>query len=257
MNVYGEFYPRPLTPLENNLVLWVLPERSAGYAPYREFVGSASVIGQGRRGEGEIILGTPGDLPDLDSPLPPVVSFGVAAADDDEISVTVREILDTQMSVEIVGRRNDRVPPGARIERRWTYAQWQPGRPCPQCGRPAREVEVARAVTPARPVVLAICAADRRLWIYDGPTAVCRPVPVTNYYNELMLLKKIRDPETALVSSKLFERLGEFSSADLATAFVAYNRLKTKIELPAAAGTGMPGRGRGFAERLLALIFRR
>ena len=255
MSAPGESYPRPLTPMENNLVLWVLPEGSEGYAPYREFVGRASVIGQGRRGEGEIILGRPGDRPDLDSPLPPVVSHGVAAADGDEISVTVREIVEGQMSVEIVGRRNDRVPPGALIDKRWTYARWQPGLPCPQCGRPAREVEIARAGADARPAVLATCAADRRIWIYGGKTSVCRPVPVTNYYNELMLLKKIRDPDTALVSARLFDHLDGYSSADLASAFVAYNRVRTKIELPGTAA-GAPGQGRGVVRRFLSLFSR-
>jgi hypothetical protein len=249
----GSPYPRQLTPLEKDLALWVLPEGSAGYAPYREFIGRSMVIAQGRRGEGEIILGAPGDRPDLESPLPSVVSFGVAAADDDEVSVTVREILDGQMSVEIVGRRNDRVSPGARIERKWTYASWRPGLACPQCGARAREVGLGRPAAAGQPSVLAICAADRRLWVYDAAAAVCRPVPVTGFYNELMLLKKVRDPGTALVSSRLFERPGDFSDAELASAFAAYNRIRTKIDLP---GAGAPERRPGRAGRLLGLIFR-
>jgi len=125
---------------------------AAGYAPYRTFITRSSVIGQGRRGEGEVILGTPGDRPDIESPLPAVVSFGVAAADGDEVSVTVREILEGQMSVEVVGRRSDRVAPGARIEKRWTYAQWRPGLSCPQCGRPVRNPAMcSRCHSPLRP----------------------------------------------------------------------------------------------------------
>jgi len=181
MNPDADSYPRPLTPIEQELVDWVLPAGAAGYAPYRAFIANSSVIGAGRRGEGEVILGTPGDVPDLESPLPPVVSYGVASAGGDEVSVTVREIVDGQMSVEVVGRREDRVAPGARIERRWTYAEWLPGAPCPQCGRPAREVDVVPPESDGRRIVLALCATDRRIWIRDGATGLCRPVPVTNY----------------------------------------------------------------------------
>ncbi len=256
MSDHGDSYPRALTPLERELILWVLPSGSAGYGPYLDFIAGASVIGQGRRGEGEIILGAPGDHPDVESPLPPVVSFGVGRTEDDDVSVTVREILEAQMSVEIVGRKRDRVSPGARIEKLWTYAQWVPGRPCPQCGRPAREVEIAPGGPVGRPAVLAICAADHRLWIYDGPTGVCRPMPVTNYYNELMLFKSIRDPETALVSSRLFEHLDGYSDADLAAAFVAYNRVKSKIDLRGRTN-GEYERARGVAGRLMDFLFRR
>ncbi len=252
MSVQESPYPRPLTPLESELISWVLPDDSTGYATYRDFISRSMVIGQGRRGEGEIILGSPGDRPDLDPPLPPVISFGAASTDGDDISVTVREIFEGQMSVEIVGRKTDRVPPDARITERWTYARWRPGNPCPQCARPAREIIVLPG---PQPVVLTICAADRRLWIYDGPNAICRPIPVTNYYNELMLLKRIRDPKIALVSSKLFERLADHSDEELASAFAAYNRVKNKLELP-AAGAGGSGRRRGLARRFLGFLTR-
>jgi hypothetical protein len=246
----AESYPRPLTPTEQELVEWVLPADAAGYAPYRGFIAEASVIGRGRRGEGEIILGAPGDVPDLDAPLPPVVSFGSATADGDEVSVTVREIVDGQMSVEVVGRREDRVAPTARIELGWTYARWRPGSPCPQCGRPAREADVVPPDPAGRRIVLALCATDRRIWIHDGVTGVCRPVPVTNYYNELMIHKQVRDPAIALPGAKLFERLGDHSDADLAAAFVRYNRVRAKVGLP-GAGPGGGGRPKGPLGRLM------
>jgi hypothetical protein len=253
MNPDAESYPRPLTPTEQQLVEWVLPASAGGYAPYRAFVAKAAVIGTGRRGEGEIILGTPGDTPDLDAPLPAVVSFGVAEAGGDEVSVTVREIVEGQMSVEVVGRREDRVAPGVRVERRWTYAEWRPGSPCPQCGRPAREVDVVPPDADGRRIVLALCAADRRIWIHDGVTGMCRPVPVTNYYNELMLHKQVRDPAIALSAAKLFESPGDHSNADLAAAFVAYNRVRTKVGLP-DAGPGPGGLRRGLLGRLRDIL---
>jgi hypothetical protein len=249
-------YPRGLTDLERELVLWVLPATSAGYAPYRELISHSMVIGEGRRGEGELIVGAAGEAPDLESPLQPVVSFGIAETVDDSVSVTVREIFGGQLSVEIVGRRRDRIPAGARLVRRWTYAEWLPGRPCPQCGARAREVEIVRAGAGAGPAVLAICPADRRLWVYDGPSGICRPVPVTNYYNELMLRRQIRDPATALDSSKLFGGLGDYTDADLSAAFLAYNRFRTKIGIPAESGEAGAART-GIIGRVFGYIFRR
>jgi hypothetical protein len=84
----------------------------------------------------------------------------------------------------------------------------------------------------------------------------CRPVPVTNYYNELMLLKQIRDPEIALSSRKLFERLDEYSDTDLANAFLAYNRLRTKIAPGVSAPSGSGG-GRRIGTTLKKIFFGR
>lgn len=242
-------YPRALTDLERELILRVLPGGSAGYARHREFIAAAAVIGQGRRGEGEIILGDRGDMPDLEAPLPPVFAYGVARSGDEDISVTVREILDGQLSAEIVGRKSDRVAPGSRIDSFWTYSDWRPGNPCPQCGGKPREAVISEddGGTPGQ--ALGICRADRRLWIFDGGPMTCRPMPVTNYHNELMLLKHIRDPEIALVSAKLFELLDDYSDGDLVNAFRAYNRISAKID-PGGSSPEDSGAVRGIGKRL-------
>ncbi len=252
MTGQGGPYPRSLTDLENDLINRVLPDGAPGHGPHREFIAGAVVIGQGRRGEGEIIMGTRGDLPDTDAPLPPVFAYGVAGSGpphNEEISVTVREIADGQLSIEIVGRKNDRVDPGTRIESFWSYSQWRPGSPCPQCGLRAREAVVSEGKGGSPGQVLGICRADRRLWIFDGRSLTCRPVPVTNYYNELMLLKQIRDPEIALSSVNLFDRLGEYGDRDLTAAFHAYNRIRTKVGPVAEAPAGH-GRSGGFGRKL-------
>jgi hypothetical protein len=249
MTTPGQPYPRALTDFEGGLIDRVLPAGAPGYAPHREFIAGALVIGQGRRGEGEIILGERGDTPDIESPLPAVFAYGVARSGSEEIFVTVREIRDGQLPVEIVGRLTDRVDPRSPIDSFWTYSDWRPGMPCRQCGGPVREAVVSRDDA-GRPVqVLGICRADRRLWIFDGTPMTCRPIPVTNYYNELMLLKQIRDPGIALVSGKLFERLDGYDDGDLAGAFLAYNRIRTKISTGESTIAG-PVSGRGFGATL-------
>lgn len=230
-------YPRTLTPQERSLVEWVLPAGVRAYLAYREFLAEAVVIGQGRRGEGEIILGRSGALPDFGSPLAPVLSFGTVEIPGDEVTVTVREMADGQVSVEIVGRRTDAVPAIETVIRRWTYAEWRPGGTCPQCGSGVREVRIpAGGGGSGELPTLAVCPADRRLWIHDAVTGACRPIPLTNYYNELMLLREVRDPAVALDGSRFFADLPGYSDADLAGAFLRYNRLMTKIPGPGPSG---------------------
>jgi len=180
------------------------------------------VIGSGRRGEGTIILGSPDQAPDIDAPLPSVVAFGVVQNTRGLCSISVREELAGQIEAEIVD------PSDAAEIRRWTYSTWNPVDRCPQCERPVRTV---RMLTEAgRDITLAICAQDRRLWVHEGRTGICRPVPVTLFYSELMRRTGVRAPEVALRSDRLFEALAEFQDDALTIAFAAYNRVRAKVD---------------------------
>ncbi len=222
-------YPRPLTSRERAWLRWILPAERSGYGRYREFVDSAVVIGEGRRGIGEIILGVQGDVPDLSAPLPPVIAYGVVETDLGTLSVTLRDIVERQCSVEIVSNRSDALPEDFEEGRRWTYSTWNPGQPCPQCLAPTREVSMRRGEDRIPAYVLALCAADRRIWIHESSSGMNRLIPVTNFYNEVMLQKHIRDPKIALDSKRLFTNLAEYSDADLQGAFERYNSMMTKI----------------------------
>lgn len=230
MNASGEHaYPRALTARERSWLEWVLPADRPGYAEYRALLPRLTVIGQGRRGEGEVILGPPGSSPDLGPPLGSVLSYGAIETNLGTISVTFREPVDGQISLEIVSHQSERVPDEFEESRRWTYATWSPGDPCPQCAARLRETPM-RAGESGR-FVLAVCAADRRLWVHDDATRVNRLIPVTNFYNEIMLHRNIRDPKIALDSRRFFTDLERYSDADLALAFRTYNALKTKVRV--------------------------
>ncbi len=252
MNPSGEHpYPRPLTTRERSWLEWILPADRPGYDQYRALLKELAVIGQGRRGEGEVILGPPGALPDLNPPLGPVLSYGAIETNFGTISVTFREPVDGQISLEIVSHRSDRVPEEFEEARRWTYAAWNPGDPCPQCLRPVREVAM-RATVSGR-FVLAVCSFDRRLWVYDEATRVNRLIPVTNFYNEIMLHKNIRDPKIALDSKRFFADLAAYTDADLAHAFRTYNALKTKVHVDGVVEPETAERG-GILHRLKNIL---
>jgi len=248
-------YPRPISPLEREWMDWILPLDRPGYRHYHDLVRGMVVIGKGRRGEGEIILGPEGLTPDLSNPLAPVFAYGAIETKTGTLSVTMREVLDGQISVEIVSHHSEEIPSEFEEVRRWTYSTWIPGRRCPQCGEAVREVSMHPVTSVADRLVLAFCTVDRRVWVYDSSTGVNRLIPVTNYYNDLMLHKDIREPRIALESRRLFSDLSKYSDADLTYAFFTYNKIKTKVHIE---GVIEPEHkeSSGLAARLLKLFSR-
>lgn len=224
-----ERYPRTLTERERGLLNWLLPDDRSGYRYYRDLLDTMVVLGQGRRGKGNLVLGHPGDVPDYDTPLSSVIAFGIVEGERQNILITIREEQEGQVEVEIVGSKSDEVPDEFTEKRRWSYSIWSPGESGPLSGGPVREVVMKGKED--TDLVLAISPSDERLWIHNAKSKVNYLIPVTNYYNDLMVVKGIRDPNVALQSANLFSRLSEFSDEDLARAFLSYNRVKKKVEV--------------------------
>jgi hypothetical protein len=242
--VADDAYPRPLSRREREWIGWVLPADRPGYGELATEIGRMVVIGEGRRGTGELILAEAGTQVDFSAPLAPVFAYGMIETNFGPISVTVRDILDRQVSVEIVCHRREEVPEEFEESRRWTYSTWDPGQMCPQCGQGLREVPMRSTEGTPRQLVLALCTTDRRLWVFDAASRVNRVIPLTNYYNELMLHKNIRDPRRALDAKQLFAELPSYTDADLARAFATYNALRTKVHVDGtlqAEHAGKPG----------------
>ncbi|MBI3111465.1 MAG: hypothetical protein HYZ01_07825 [Ignavibacteriales bacterium] len=225
----SETFPRDLASDERDLLQWVLPADRPGYRAYRALLDQWKVQARGRRGEGNYILAAEGERPDNESPLPQILALGMVETMEGNFSVIVRERLGDQVEFEI-GGTGGRVGPGKSPERRrWTLSSWSPGEPCPACGQPLRETGMRTG--DAKELSLAICQADKRLWIHDTVSGINHPIPVTNFYNELMLHKNIRDPKVALEPNRFFGDLPRYSDLDLTKAFITYNGLRTKIVL--------------------------
>ena len=222
-------YPRLLTEREQEWIEWILPADRSGYRRYREIVQSLVVLGEGRRGHGEIILGKENASIDLESPLPAVFAFGVIETNFGTLTITLREVQDDQISVEMVSNRGDFIPEEFEEFRRWTYSTWNPRSNCPQCLNPVREISIH--TSSGEQFILAICVNDKRLWVHDVTSKVNKLIPVTNYYNELMLHKNIRDPKIALDSKRMFTDLATYSDEELVYAFLTYNAFRTKVHI--------------------------
>jgi len=224
-----EIFSRELTLLEKALLLWVLPSDKPGYAAYRKLVQDWKVVGRSRSGAGGVILAPSGKVPDLDSPPAPLFAFGLVKSGTGEISVSVLERMGDQLEFEISGPVETVLPQGIESYRRWTLSEWLPSLPCPGCGEAPREVEMK--TESGHELVLAICAKDHRLWLHDTRSRVNHPIPVTGFYNELMLQLKTPDRRKVPDAKQFFTDLGTYSDAALTGAFSSYNRLRTKVFL--------------------------
>lgn len=221
----GAAFPRSLRAKEEDLLLSVLPLDRPGYASLRARLRDFVVLAEGRRGAGHVILGSPGTVPDLGAPLPPVIAFGAAEMTAGTLFITVREPSASQCDIELVSDRGEEVPDHFEEKRRWTYSTWMPGMSSPATGSSVREVVLEPGV------VLAICPSEKRLWVWERSTGMVLLIPVTNFYNELMVQKRVRDPKTALHSALLFERCAVWTDAELRSAFLAYNALRKRVTL--------------------------
>lgn len=226
MDISNDTYPRQLRPKERDLLEFVLPSDRPGYRAYRQRIEKMTVLAEGRRGSGNVVLGLSGARADLTSPLPAVIAYGVVETTRDTFTVTVRECTDDQIDVEIVSLHGEPIPDHFEEKRRWTYSTWQPGQPSPATEMPVREVRITATLT------LALSAAERRLWLYDATTGMNHLIPITNYHNELMRLLGIRDPHVALKPERFFDDLPRYADNELRSAFISYNRLWKKVDLP-------------------------
>jgi hypothetical protein len=220
-------YPRTLRPKELDLLMGVLPAESPGYREYRDLLLKMVVLGEGRRGIGNIVLGFAGDMPDTISPLSPVVAYGMVETTENVFSITVREYAGRQIDVEIVSSHGGQIPDRFEEKRRWTYSAWKPGISSPLSGEKLREVRIDDRL------VLGIARNERRLLLHDSSTGMIHLIPITNFHNELMLAKNIRDPKIALNSNLFFQNLQSYSDNELRAAFVAYNNMKRRVAIAA------------------------
>jgi hypothetical protein len=221
-------FPRPLAHNEWLLIEWLLPDERSGYSIYRSLLKSLQVIGYGRWGDGNFVLGEPGDTPDISGPMQRIYASGTIESEEGIITVSVHEYAAGQLEIQITNLENEDISDKLKIRKKSTYSFWEPGAKCPFCGKPVREI----AINNSQPMaVLAVCYNDNRLWLYDETDGVNHPIPATNLYNELMLYKHIKDPVKVLNSKNLFNNPDDFPDQELRQAFVNYNKTWYRISI--------------------------
>lgn len=213
------FNKRKLNGTELKLLYAVLPDEKPAYSKYRERIAGLTVIGYGRFGENNLILGNPEDEPDFTLPSSPVFSFGEMCYGDSCFEVTIHEEEEEKIEIEIRGAEAETLPESVIFDQINSIAFYSPRRVQPEY-EPSRKIELIKGE-----FYLSFIISLRKIILTDLKTGYNALIPVSNFYNELMFVKNIRDPKTALNPRLLFEALGNYADQDLADAFVYYNKL--------------------------------
>lgn len=219
-------FPRQLNDVEKKLLFEILPENKKGYLDYRNKINELMIIGLGRFGGNNFILGKEVINPDLQSPSTPIFAAGTVYLKDEEIDVTINEEIDDEIEVDISPKNSTILPENLDVVKSVSFSDWNPGDADPYKNKNVREVLIEKDN-----YVLAIACTINKIWIYDINTKVNHLIPVSNFYNELMLVKNIREKEIVLKPKLLFENIDEYSDSDLFSAFVKYNKYMRRINL--------------------------
>ena len=215
-------YPRSLSLKEKELLLWLLPEGDAAYKPYNNFVTSSQVIGEGRWGEGNILLDKKLSSIDLTLGMPPVVAYGECDVNGIKLSISVHDFnIDGQLEVQFSGVYP--IPEIAAIENKWCYSYWKSGNVCPATKTTIREINIKDKSSNVL-YVLAISKEKKVLWLHHANSGFNQLLPLTTFYDELLRTKHIRDAKLISHPATFFERINDFSDNEYIQALLEYDK---------------------------------
>jgi hypothetical protein len=226
MNEIKNIFPRKLTEKEKELLFSILPEDKPGYKAYIERINELIVIGKGRFGGGNFILGVKEDKPDLSLPSAPVFAIGTNHYEEALIDITIHEEEDNKIEFDIAVKENSHIPDKLTIIKKWNFSDWEPGQNAPGDNSFVREV----VIYPEK-YILAIAPTHKKIWLYEKESGVNHVLPVSNFFNELMRVLKIKNEEMFKKPSLFFENLDSYKDEDLALAFLSYNKYMHKLKI--------------------------
>lgn len=221
-------YPRKLTSQEKEWILYLLPGDRKCYAEYRKLAEGMIVIGEGRFGEGNFVLGFEGDAPDFSYPSLPMFACGQIICEDSTIQVSLHEFYDNKIEYSINNLSGEEIPNDKTEIRRWSYSYWEPGDDSPFENDALHQYELSGK---KGELVLALSPANHSIWLYDSHSEVNHVVPVTNFINELIRGDKRIDKKEGINLDYVFSNLKLFSLDDFRRALVEYNKHWHKIDM--------------------------
>jgi hypothetical protein len=135
-------------------------------------------------------------------------------------------MFENQVEIDIKSINGEMIPDDLNNAIVWTYSNWVPGQKAPHDNSPVREIPIIK-----KEIILAIAPAHKKVWVYNSQSGINHFIPVTNFYNELMILLSNKDPETALDPGRIFTNLDEFSDEQLINGFIIYNKRWQRVEI--------------------------
>lgn len=233
MNIYsdGQDFPRKLSEIEKYWLDLILPEDRPGYNYYRNQINNMYVIGYGQFPPFNLILGNKEDLPDLSNPTQSLIATGKFFYKQGNVSVSIYAETEQQVEIDIYpeGFVYTGYSPSDLIHKEiswFTYSNWLPGQKHPLDNSDLRIIQVLKDKFD-----LVFSPLHKRVWIYEYDSKFIRFIPITNFYQELLKVKKINDINLIANINSLFTNLDKFSDQHITEAFINYNRYWKKIDI--------------------------
>ncbi|MFZ0456203.1 MAG: hypothetical protein WCE54_17405 [Ignavibacteriaceae bacterium] len=224
-----EKFPRKLKELERELLFSILPSDKSGYISYREKIKNKYVLGSGRFGETNLILGNREEEIDILDASSTIFAAGSIIYDEGKIEISINEEIDDKIEFDISPKDYESVFKGKEIKR-WNYSEWIPGQKSPKENSYVREVIISQGN-----YILAISSVEKRIWLYDSVSGINHLIPLSNYYNQLMIEKNIRDPNIALKPNLFFGngngKHSDYTNIELRNTFISYNKYLRKLNI--------------------------
>ena len=220
----SETYPRPLDDLEKDYIRKLLPIDRPGYKKYNDKLDDLYILGTGRFQQDDYVLGKMGDEPDFTAPAESMLAVGTIFTQNHKIEISLHEEFEEKIELDFAVTGEGELNPV--IKSYWTYSEWSPGQLSPEDNKLVREVRLID-----NEAVVAIAPQSKRIWVYESESGVNHLIPVTNFYNEIMRIKNIRDPKVALNVQRLFTHLNEITDNEIIQGFLMYNKYLNKIKI--------------------------
>lgn len=214
-------FPRKLSKSELNLLLLLLPDNKPGFSNYRKLLNEYYLIGEGRFGNGNYFLGNPGDEIGLEISSSPVLTSGIIYTDKATFEISINEIQNNKIEFSILPYPDENE--NYNIKKVITLSDWVPGKKSPE-GNKVKLFPIY-----GMNYILVIAPVDHRLWLYEKSTGINYPIPVSNFYNELLRLKKETRNEVYRNPNKLFEDLDSFDESEIILSFILYCKYKRRF----------------------------
>jgi len=217
-------FPRLLTEIEKQVLFSLLPENKTGYKSYRDKISTKLVIGFARFAEGNLILGNKDSIIDLDNPSSPVFALGEIELKDNHVDVLIHEEEEEKIEFDI-SYQNDAVNLNS-ILKSWSYSSWIPGMNAPNDDSAVREILIVKDK-----FILAIAPVHEKIWLHNIISGVNSIIPISNFYNSLMMNKNVRNSKTLSSPKSIFRNLSTFSDNDLSLSLFAYDKYFKRFNL--------------------------
>jgi len=218
-------FPRKLTSLKKALLFSILPENKSGYKHYRDKIEELFIIGYGRFGGNNFILGNENAKPDISISSSPVFATGTNVYKEATVDITIHEEVDEKIEFDISARGGE-LPEKFTEINKWNYSEWIPGNKGPKDNSYVREI----IIVPGK-FLLAIAPLRKKMWLYDFGNGVNHLIPISNFYNELMRTRNIRDMKAVRNPNSFFEKIDSYHDQEIITAFFSYNKYMRKFDI--------------------------